>query len=229
MAYAAVKGGTEAIAAAEALVASGITGERRLTAGQVRAGARLLIDQVMSEGGLYAPELAALAIGQAEGDPIEAAFLLRAYRTTLPRVGYSLPAEREALRVQRRISSAFKDVPGGQVLGRTRDYTQRLLDLDGAFAAAAMAAGARLSGNGDGEGPTAFPAVVDELRAEGLVQAPTSHFISQPEPVDVTRESPGFPPPRAARLQMLARGETGFMVAMAYSSLRGYGAAHPTI
>jgi alpha-D-ribose 1-methylphosphonate 5-triphosphate synthase subunit PhnI len=123
MAYTAVKGGLEAISAAEALVHDG--------AGTVPAqGLRLLVDQVMGEGGLYAPQLAALAIEQVEGDPIEASFLLRAYRSTLPRVGYSLPVPATALRVRRRISSAFKEIPGGQVLGRTRDYTQRLLRID---------------------------------------------------------------------------------------------------
>ena len=41
----------------------------------------------MGEGSLYDRELAALAIKQAQGDLVEAAFLLRAYRTTLPRFG----------------------------------------------------------------------------------------------------------------------------------------------
>lgn len=230
MAYTAVKGGEEAIAAAEALIAAGIAGSGRLTPGQVRAGARLLIAQVMGEGGLYAPDLAALAIGQAEGDPIEAAFLLRAFRSTLPRLGYSVPAGRDAFRVRRRISSAFKDVPGGQLLGRTRDYTQRLLDLDGSFAGTALAAMAARNGDdGAGAGPDAFPPVIAELRAEGLLAAPAAPGIDSEEPFDVTREAPRYPAPRAARLQMLARGETGFMVAMAYSSLRGFGAAHPTL
>jgi alpha-D-ribose 1-methylphosphonate 5-triphosphate synthase subunit PhnI len=31
--------------------------------------------------------------------------------------------------LSRRISAAFKDVPGGQLLGPTYDYTQRLLDF----------------------------------------------------------------------------------------------------
>ena len=41
----------------------------------------------MAEGSLYDRELAALAIKQARGDLIEAIFLVRAYRTTLPRFG----------------------------------------------------------------------------------------------------------------------------------------------
>ncbi len=82
----------------------------------------------MSEGSLYDPELAALAIKQARGDLIEAIFLVRAYRTTLPRFGYSEPVDTGAMLAERRISATFKDLPGGQVLGPTFDYTHRLLD-----------------------------------------------------------------------------------------------------
>lgn len=226
MGYTAVKGGLDAILAAEALIARR---DGRLTPAQVAGGARLLIDQVMGEGGLYAPELAALAIAQAEGDPIEAAFLLRAYRSTLPRLGYTLPADGRRMRVLRRISASFKEVPGGQVLGRTRDYTQRLLDVD-----AGPGAGAQWPVAGDesplppdaaDSDPPEFPRVTDELRAEGLVRRPSSPAA---EPFDITRAALRFPAPRSARLQALARGETGFMVAVAYSAMRGFGAAHPT-
>lgn len=37
----------------------------------------LLIDRIMSEAGLYAPEYAALALKQCEGSPEEAVFLLQ--------------------------------------------------------------------------------------------------------------------------------------------------------
>jgi len=47
---------------------------------------RLAVDRVMAEGSLYDPTLAALAIKQTEGDLVEAAFLVRAYRSTLPRL-----------------------------------------------------------------------------------------------------------------------------------------------
>ena len=234
MAYTAVRGGQAAIEAAEALIAEG--GRVRLPTGDVRTGLRLLVDQVMGEGGLYAPELAALAIGQAEGDPIEAAFLLRAYRSTLPRIGYSRPVGGEDLRVRRRISSAFKEIPGGQVLGRTRDYTQRLLDLDGAFAARALATvpasgAAEPNGANPNAEPPHFPKVIETLRTEGLVSPlpPRATGDAEPEPFDITRDAPVFPAPRSARLQALARGETGFMVALAYSVMRGFGAGHPTI
>ncbi len=220
MAYTAVKGGQAAIAAAEALTLDRARADA-IPAAVIERAQRLLVDQVMGEGGLYAPSLAAKAIAQAEGDPIEAAFLVRAYRSTLPRLGYSLPSDGVDLRILRRISSAFKEIVGGQVLGRTRDYTQRLLDLD---------CGVRVgkaSSPFEMRNQPRFPKVVDELRAEGLIARTTVR--PDQDPFDVTREAPRFPAPRSARLQMLARGETGFLVAMAFSSLRGFGAAHPTI
>jgi alpha-D-ribose 1-methylphosphonate 5-triphosphate synthase subunit PhnI len=83
----------------------------------------------MAEGSLYDPDLAALAIKQARGDLIEAVFLIRAYRTTLPRFGASHPVDTGEMACDRRISATFKDLPGGQVLGPTFDYTHRLLDF----------------------------------------------------------------------------------------------------
>jgi alpha-D-ribose 1-methylphosphonate 5-triphosphate synthase subunit PhnI len=70
-----------------------------------------------------------LAIKQAAGDLIEAIFLLRAYRTTLPRFMSTLPVDTGDMQVERRISAIFKDLPGGQMLGATFDYTHRLLDF----------------------------------------------------------------------------------------------------
>ena len=86
------------------------------------------VDRVMTEGSLYDRELAALAIKQARGDMIEAIFLVRAFRATLPRFGATEPVDTGAMQVRRRISSTFKDIPGGQILGPTFDYTHRLLD-----------------------------------------------------------------------------------------------------
>jgi len=223
MTYTAVKRGQASIAAAEAVVVNRARANT-IPADLIERSQRLLVDQVMGEGGLYAPGLAARAVAQAEGDPIEAAFLIRAYRSTLPRLGCTLPLNGAELRILRRISSAFKEIVGGQVLGRTRDYTHRLLDPDGSFHPKNSTAAEDYVASD----PPAFPKVVDELRAEGLIARIVPNAGDQ-EPFDVTREARRFPAPRLARLQMLARGETGFMVAMAFSSLRGFGAAHPTI
>ena len=104
------------------------TARSRIVAGADRRQLALGVDRVMSEGSLYDRELAALAIKQARGDMIEAIFLVRAFRATLPRFGASEPVDTGDMHIRRRISSTFKDLPGGQVLGPTFDYTHRLLD-----------------------------------------------------------------------------------------------------
>lgn len=223
MGYSSVRGGLDAIEHAERLIdLTVVDSAHQVELPQVQDHLQLLLDQVMGEGGVYDPELGALAVKQAEGDPIEASFLLRAYRTTLPRLGYSFPSTGRALRVMRRISSAFRDIPGGQVLGTTRDYTQRLLDFSlmsrrepGALTAS------RIEAPAAGE----FPLVIDGLRADGLA-APAPVRQHDEEPFDITREPMRFPATRAGRLQVLARGETGAMLSLAYAGLRGYGGAH---
>src|SRR5688572_28214759 len=129
--YVATKGGERAIAAAHELLARARRGDPavpELTLAQIEQQLALAVDRVMSEGSLYDRHLAALAIKQARGDLIEAIFLLRAYRTTLPRFGSAEPIDTGAMAIRRRISATYKDLPGGQVLGPTFDYTHRLLD-----------------------------------------------------------------------------------------------------
>src|ERR1043166_6025378 len=129
--YVAVKGGEAAIRNAHALLADRRRGDRSVPAlrlDQIVEQLALGVDRVMSEGSLYDRELAALAVVQARGDMVEAIFLVRAYRTTLPRFGASEPIDTGKMEIRRRISAAFKDLPGGQVLGPTFDYTHRLLD-----------------------------------------------------------------------------------------------------
>jgi len=58
---------------------------------------RSAVDRIMAEAGFYAPRLAATALVQAEGDAIEASFILRSLRASLPRIEPALPVE-----VQRR-------------------------------------------------------------------------------------------------------------------------------
>src|ERR687883_672438 len=130
--YVAVKGGERAIENAHRLLAHERRGDRDvpdITLSQIVEQLALAVDRVMSEGSLYDRELAALAIKQARGDMIEAIFLVRAFRATLPRFGITEPVDTGAMQGRRRISSTFKDIPGGQVLGPTFDYTHRLLDF----------------------------------------------------------------------------------------------------
>lgn len=223
--YVAVKGGEAAIAASLRLLDEARRGDpavRELEVAQVREQLGLLVDRVMAEGSLYDPELAALALKQARGDAIEATFLLRAYRTTLPRLCYSEPVDTDRMQVQRRVSAIFKDLPGGQLLGATFDYTQRLLDfglLDSGEAVRHEEAAPALE-------PAGVPPALQRLVQEGLVE-PAMPSQGDPEPADITREPPVYPMDRAARLQMLARADEGWVLGLGYSSQRGYASTHP--
>jgi alpha-D-ribose 1-methylphosphonate 5-triphosphate synthase subunit PhnI len=219
--YVAVKGGERAIENAHALLADARRGDRavpELSLAQIDNQLALAVDRVMSEGSLYDRELAALAIKQARGDLIEAIFLLRAYRTTLPRFGASEPVDTSAMDIRRRISATFKDLPGGQVLGPTFDYTHRLLDH--ALAEEQEVPPARTA---DADSAR-FRSVADLLNGGGLIEenVPTNDPVG-----DLTREPLSLPAARDLRLQNLARGDEGFLLALAYSTQRGYGRNHP--
>ena len=223
--YVAVKGGEAAIANAHRLLADRRRGDRSVPAlrlDQIVEQLALGVDRVMSEGSLYDRELAALAVVQARGDMIEAIFLVRAYRTTLPRFGYTRPVDTGAMQVERRVSATYKDLPGGQVLGPTFDYTHRLLDPE-------LAAGADVDAPAQREGEAeAMPRVSAILAHEGLIEAdgdmPQDHI-----PGDITREPLEFPMARDIRLQALSRGDEGFLLALGYSTQRGYARNHPFV
>lgn len=221
--YVAVKGGERAIENAHRLLAHERRGDRdvpEIALSQISEQLSLGVDRVMTEGSLYDRELAALAIKQARGDMIEAIFLLRAFRATLPRFGATEPVETGKMQVRRRISSTFKDIPGGQVLGPTFDYTHRLLDP-------------ALIGDSSPEQPAtaevqsvAMPRVTDILGRDGLIEP--SPLADTAVPVgDLTREPLNFPADRDLRMQNLARGDEGFLLALGYSTQRGYGRNHP--
>ena len=221
--YVAVKGGEQAIDAAHALLAAERRGDPavpELGLAQIEQQLAGAVDRVMTEGSIFDRALAALAIKQAAGDLVEAIFLLRAYRTTLPRLAASVPVETGKGLVRRRISATFKDVPGGQVLGATFDYTHRLLDF--ALAAESEPA-ARPAPAPQPAGP--MPRVAELLSQDGLLEAAPAAPDAAPR--DLTREPLEFPADRAVRLQNLARGDEGFLLAMGYSTQRGYGKNHP--
>ena len=234
MGYIAVKGGTEAIHnAGELAEFYRVNGETApIDIKQIREQMRLAIDKIMGEGGIYAPEYAAIALKQAEGDVFEAAFILRAFRTTLQRNYYSETINTRDMFVKRKISASFREIPGGQVLGPTRDYTQRTLDTAKATETATDIKSfiAELDGKIDKEklqGISSFGKVIDLLKNEGLLKPidPADDTTLK----DITREAVKFPAPRSARLQMMARAETGGLMAMGYSSMRGFGSVHPTV
>ncbi|MGV9386372.1 carbon-phosphorus lyase complex subunit PhnI [Nonomuraea sp. NPDC003707] len=222
MGYSGASGGHEAILAAERLV------ERRRYGGpsdwlgidQITGRLRLAVDRIMGEGGLWAPELAARALRQSEGDVQEAAQLIRAHRSTLPRVAYSEPVHADELKVSRRISPAFRNPPGSQLLGRTLDYVGRLLDLmpeEQAKARLQEPDEPQVNGHGhvDDADLRHPPRLLGLLRSMDLLV--DRRTDGDPEPYDITRSPirPGVP--RSARLTAMARAETGALVHLWYS------------
>ena len=230
--YVAVKGGEQAILSSYQLLDRQRRGDQtvpELSIAQIRQQLKLAVDRVMTEGSVFDPELAALAIKQACGDLVEAIFLLRAYRATLPRLGSTKPIDTSKMILDRRISATFKDLPGGQVLGPTYDYTQRLLDFsllerndDVPLAVATQATDPTITPT------TEVPRVIDLLNQEGLIE---THLAPENDvsPFDLTRHPVRFPADRSTRLQNLARGDEGFLLAMAYSTQRGYANSHPFV
>ena len=206
MAYVAVTGGKEAIEQSLKLLELFRESGEDITVSCIKENMRLLIDKIIEE----------------------AVFVLRAYRSTLPRNYYSNPVDTREMRLIRRISAAFKDIPGGQILGPTYDYSHRLLNFS-------LLEERPDSINHESEDETLSDLsgddiycgrVTDLLRAENLLkEVPEDNT----EPFDVTSNLLTFPAPRSARLQTFARSDAGFLGGVAYSSMRGYGAVHPTV
>lgn len=237
MGYVAVKGGTQAIEESiKRLKYERLQKGTALEVNKIEAGMRGLIDQVMSESSLFDQSLSAIAIKQAEGNPEEAVFLLRAYRSTLPRKHVSRIISSEDMKVERRISASFKDIPGGQILGATTDYTHRLLDSeivresDESIYEWLRTYQEEICTTEDDQKHVGdlsnLPKVLDYLRSEGLIASCDNNDL---QPEDVTRKSLEFPSKRSERLQILTRGQTGAVTSLAYAVIRGYGALHPTV
>jgi len=211
MAYVAIRGGADAIKGSarlmDALRAMGDSAPLELD--QIERQMPLLHSKVLSEGSLYHPRLASLALKQSLGDSLEAAFFLRAYRSTKPRLGETVPLDTRTMRVVRRVSAAFKDIPGGQMLGATPDYLHRLFRfelMDEGTERFEEIAREWFGNRPKADMPLTFPKVLDSLREEGLL-APLAE--SDDAPFDITREPLIFPVPRSAQLATMARGETG--------------------
>lgn len=232
MGYVAIKGGTEAIEESiKRLKYERLKEKKVIDVDDIKGGFRGLIDQVMSESSLYSKELASIAIKQAEGNMEEAVFLLRAYRSTLPRKHYTKVTKTENMFVERRISASFKDIPGGQILGASYDYTHRLIDFD--LTDETLKEAIKWVDDYEKEeikesdtDLKKLPKVVDYLRKENLIQ---TYENNDKEPIDVTKKSIEFPTERSERLQILTRGQTGAVTSLGYAALRAYGALHPTV
>ena len=239
MGYVAIKGGGEAIDGSKAVFDYLRTRQSHqalpLDTDTIENQLRLLHSRVISEGGVYHPQLASLAIKQSQGDTLEAAFALRAYRSTQPRLTETPALDTSNMRITRRISSAFKDIPGGQMLGATTDYHLRLMRMDlldespeqFSHIAQQWLNKGRSKTSTDNI-PDTFPKVLDSLRQQGLLPG-IEESVAERKPFDITREPLIFPVSRSAALATMTRGEQGSLLAIAYSNMRGYGDVHPTI
>ena len=229
MAYVAVSGGEEAIEASIKLLDYYRSGSKKdIELDAIKNKMSLLIDRVMGEAGLYSKEYAALALSQCEGAVEEAVFLLRAYRSTLTRNYYTEVIDAENMRVVRRISAAFKDIKGGQILGPSYDYTHRLInfDLESISAKELHKEMEKILESQEPEKVQHCEIVSRELKKEGLID---TYEKNEEKPYDVTENLLEFPAQRSARLQTLSRADTGFISGLAYSALRGFGQVHPTV
>lgn len=226
MAYVATRGGERAIEQSERLFREAMGQIDAARVIEVKDALPYLVDRVMGEASLYDEDLAALALAQTGGELYEAVLVLRAWRTTQPRLAVAEPVEQGGLFTHRRISAAFKDIPGGQVLGPTLDYSHRVLATD-------IFGGTPFDppkvDPATNPAPAHHPSVSSWQAANDLVDLPKVDSAVGEEIPDLTREPLLFPAKRAHTLQSLARAETGGVLALGYAAMRGYGQAHPTV
>jgi alpha-D-ribose 1-methylphosphonate 5-triphosphate synthase subunit PhnI len=207
-----------ALAAARLLAAADMT----TTVGDVRFPA--LEDQVCAEAGLWAPDVARRALAQAGGDPPRAVALVRVWAAALPQLR-ALPIDDADIQLTRRISAAYAQVPEGQWLGASPELASRLLDWrdDGVPASepppdpASTGSGAGSgAGNGDG-GPARAPTRADCPRVRDLLDDVPVLAVEADDAdgADPAARSVRGPLDRPTRLGVMARGETGALVALA--------------
>ncbi len=218
MSYVAIKGGSDAIRASIDYFNQTIEKASEISDAALYKGLIFACDRIMGEGALYSETMAAEAMRRSGGDLLEAAFYLRAHRSTCKRAKDALQLNTEDIRVVRRISSAFKDIEGGQILGPSCDYVIRLFSHPRNRE--------KMQDLLQGPKGNRVPSALSSLRKRDQVITLAS---KESKPFDVSRSFPLPPYPRSALMQVMARGETGAMLGFAYTSMRGYGDVHPTI
>lgn len=221
MSYVAIKGGADAIRSSKKFFRDELQPAQNINNEDLIKGLGYACDRVMAEGALYTEKLAAQAIRKTGGDLLEAAFYVRAHRSTCQRIGSASQIDTQNIRILRRISSAFKDIKGGQILGPSCDYVIRLFSS--------------LKSTSNEDSPFVTEDDAENIKAESALSPLRSDdkIVVLPKtesvPFDVTRSFPLPPYSRSAVMQIMARGETGSLLAFAYTSMRGYGDVHPTI
>ncbi len=216
MGYVAIKGGEEAIENSLNFYEEILQNSHKIDTEDITTGLRFAVDKVMSEGSLYSKKLASVAIKKSAGDLLNASFFLRAHRSSCQRIGIAKTINVNEMHLHRRISSAFKDIQGGQILGASNDYEVKLI-LNNIHQSNKWE---QYSSEGN-----IIKSALEPLRVNNLVKK----LKADDEISDITRVFPEPPYPRSAVMQTLCRGESGSMLGFAYTSIRGYGDVHPTI
>lgn len=216
MAYYAIKGGEDAINNSLLFYKDKTKKANNITDEDVIKSFSFSIDKILSEGSLYTKKLAAQAIKRSAGDLLNAAFFLRAHRSSCQRIGLCKELDVNDMKLTRRISSSFKDIEGGQLLGSSNDYEIKLLIDEKEIEENFYEFDTK---------ENIIKSALTPLREEGLVK----QLPKEDETWDITRTFPTAPYPRSALMQMMSRGESGSMLGFAYTSMRGYGDVHPTI
>lgn len=216
MAYYAIKGGEEAIKNSLNFYNDTTLKAQNFSDEKLIDSFIYAIDKVISEGALYSKKLSARAIKRSAGDLLNASFLLRAHRSSCQRIGICKEIDVNDMRLIRRVSSAFKDIEGGQLLGASNDYEIKLLvDLKNA----------KTDLEDYSTKTNIVKSALSPLREDNLIKV----LPKEKEPCDITRVFPIAPYKRSAVLQVMSRGESGSLLGFAYTSMRGYGDVHPTI
>lgn len=210
------RGGTNAILAAERLVASDRSAAEVVDEHSVRVAFPEIVDRIMGEAALWDEQLAARAFVQARGDTAEAVHLLRAHRSTLPRFAISVPVDVDEIVLQRRIVSAHRSPDGPQLLGPTVDYSARLIREAGAADPLALDDDTEPAGGHADATPRRFSQYLAERDMLLDRTVPTDD-----EPFDLALHPVRLPAPRSAVLSAMAVAETGALVNLWYRSVLG--------
>ena len=197
MSYVAIKGGAEAIRSSKKFYEGELQSAQNIHDEDLVKGLSYACDRIMAEGALYTEKLATKALRKSGGDLLEAAFYVRAHRSTCQRIGFAAEIDTDEIRIIRRISSAFKDIKGGQILGPSCDYVIRLFSSlkstnheDSPFIT-----------EDDAENIRVESALSPLRRDDKIVVLPNT----EDTPFDVTRSFPLPPYPRSAVMQIMAR------------------------
>lgn len=206
--------GLAAIEAAERLVVRHQDQDpsRPLELDQLTGRLRILVDQIMSEGGLWDEATSARALRQAEGDTFEAVALVRSFRLSLPRLSTTPVVDVGELTVLRRIVPAYRTPPGRQILGRTRDYMSRILvrDRPAKPVDAEVQPSQRQDEEHGADESVSHGRLYALLKAQDMVVPRAAP--GDPDPIDVVRAPRALGQDRSARLALLARAETAALV-----------------